>query len=63
LEAHRVVIIAPDLLPAPRAKSDTELEQEKNITYVAVTRALDTLIFQETPRHGGIGRTCASSDR
>lgn len=57
LEAHRVVIIAPDLLPAPWAKSEKEQEQERNIKYVAITRALDTLIFQETPKHGGKKRS------
>ncbi len=50
LEADTVVILRPDLLPAPWAKTDNEKEQEKNIAYVAVTRAKKLLIFQESPK-------------
>lgn len=53
LEAQTVVLINPDLLPAPWAKTDTEKEQEKNIAYVAVTRAMRCLIFQDSPKHRG----------
>lgn len=50
LEADTVVLLRPDLLPAPWAKTEAEEQQEKNIAYVAVTRAKRTLIFQESPK-------------
>ena len=50
LESDTVVLLRPDLLPAPWAKTETEKEQEKNIAYVAVTRAKRHLIFQESPK-------------
>ena len=58
LEAERVVILRPDLLPAPWAKSEADQAQEKNIAYVAITRAKRTLIFQAAPeeKRGGKGR-------
>jgi superfamily I DNA/RNA helicase len=39
LEAHNVFVLAPHLIPHPRAKRDWELEQERNLAYIAVTRA------------------------
>lgn len=39
LEAERVWILNPDLLPHPSAEQDWEIEQERNLHYVAVTRA------------------------
>lgn len=45
LEADRVFIVEPQTLPAPWAKQDWEMEQEKNIEYVAYTRAKKDLIF------------------
>ena len=45
LEAQRVYILHPELLPHPMAKADWEKEQEKNIEYVAITRTLDQLIY------------------
>lgn len=50
LEADKVVILRPDLLPAPWAKTPREEQQEKNIHYVAVTRAKRHLIMQESPK-------------
>lgn len=47
LEADNVYIIRPDLLPHPRAESEAELIQERNLKYVAVTRAKHKLIFAE----------------
>jgi len=47
LEADRVIIIRPDLMPHPMAKRDWELQQEFNCQYVAWTRAKNTLIFAE----------------
>lgn len=45
LEAERVFILRPDLLPHPAAKKAEDLQQENNIRYVAFTRALDELAF------------------
>jgi superfamily I DNA/RNA helicase len=39
LEANRVFLIRPDLLPHPSAEQDWEFVQENNLQYVAVTRA------------------------
>lgn len=50
LEADTVVLLRPDLLPAPWAKTPQEEQQEKNIHYVAVTRAKRCLIIQESPK-------------
>lgn len=45
LEADKVFILAPDLMPHPLAKKSWERVQEKNIEYVAVTRAKNELVF------------------
>lgn len=45
LEAGRVCILHPDLLPLPYAKMDWERQQEKNLQYVAYTRAINELVF------------------
>lgn len=39
LEAHVVYVLAPELIPHPMAKQPWEQEQERNLAYVAVTRA------------------------
>lgn len=44
LEANRVFIVRPDLLPLPNARS-WQYVQEKNLEYVAYTRAKLELIF------------------
>lgn len=44
LEADRVFIIRPDLIPLPNAKS-WQYMQEKNLEYVAITRAKSDLIY------------------
>jgi DNA helicase-2/ATP-dependent DNA helicase PcrA len=44
LEANRVWIIQPQLMPHPNAKSDSESIQENNLIYVAMTRARKELI-------------------
>lgn len=41
LEAKRVFILRPDLIPHPRADSSWQLEQERNCGYVAITRTMD----------------------
>lgn len=43
LEARRVAIFKPSLLPFPKAQKDWEIEQEWNLKYVALTRAKETL--------------------
>jgi superfamily I DNA/RNA helicase len=50
LEADTVFIAGPELLPAPWAKSDTEKEQERNLAYVAVTRAKHRLVRVPLPK-------------
>jgi len=45
LEAKRVFILHPELMPHKMAKRDWEQAQEKNIQYVAYTRSLESLIF------------------
>lgn len=48
LEADRVFIIAPELMPSKYAKLPWMQEQEKNLYYVAVTRAKKELYFIPT---------------
>lgn len=43
LESLRVWILRPDLLPHPNAKTPEAREQEANLEYVAITRAMFTL--------------------
>ncbi len=47
LEANRVFIIRPDLLPLPNVRSWQAI-QEKNLEYVAITRAKLELIYDRT---------------
>lgn len=45
LEAMRVFFLRPDLVPHPKAEKDWEKEQEKNLEFVALTRAKQDLFF------------------
>jgi DNA helicase-2/ATP-dependent DNA helicase PcrA len=45
MEAKRIFVDRPDLLPHPAAKAGWQLEQEYNILYVALTRAKADLYF------------------
>jgi superfamily I DNA/RNA helicase len=45
LEAKRVFILRPDLMPHPKAKSAWEKGQEANLEYVAITRAIEELVY------------------
>lgn len=45
LEAERVYILHPELMPHPMAKKPWEMVQESNVQYVAYTRTLSELIF------------------
>lgn len=44
-EAKRVMILRPDLLPHPMAKTPTQRRQENNLKYVAITRAREHLMW------------------
>ena len=43
LEAQRIFILHPELMPHPKAKGDRELTQEANAQYVARTRSLSEM--------------------
>ena len=45
LEAERVFVLKPELMPHPMAKADWEREQERNIEYVALTRSTNVLAY------------------
>lgn len=45
LESERVLVLCPELLPAPWAKQQWEKQQEWNLKYVAETRSKDYLGF------------------
>lgn len=45
LEAPRVFVLEPDLMPSKYARKEWQIEQEKNLMYVAYTRAKQTLVF------------------
>ncbi len=45
LEAPRVFILNPDLMPSKWARQEWQQEQERNLQYVATTRALETLVY------------------
>ena len=45
LEANNVYIACPSLMPSKQAKVQWEIDQEKNLIYVAYTRAKDKLGF------------------
>lgn len=45
LEWDRVIVLRPDLMPHPAAKTAADLAQEEHIKYVILTRAKDELIL------------------
>jgi len=45
LEADRVFILHPELIPHPMAKTDWAVRQEYNLRYVARTRAIKELVY------------------
>lgn len=50
LERDRVFILNPELLPHPKAENAWEREQEKNLEYVAITRAKQELCYVTNPK-------------
>lgn len=55
LEANRVWILHPELLPHPSAKREHERKQEVNLAYVAVTRSKCSLFFVDySPSWAGV---------
>lgn len=47
LEADTVIFLEPKLVPHPKATTESELEQEKNLKFVALTRAKSVLYLAE----------------
>lgn len=50
LEADSVYILRPDLIPASYCESEEQLEQERNLLYVAITRAKTSLTLGARPK-------------
>ncbi len=50
LEANRVHIIKPELMPLKFAVKDWEITQENNLHYVAITRAKESLFYIPSPK-------------
>jgi DNA helicase-2/ATP-dependent DNA helicase PcrA len=50
MEANNVFLLDPDLIPSKYAQRGWEKEQERNIAYVAVTRAKQKLVFIQSTR-------------
>ncbi len=50
LEAERVFILDPQLMPSPWANLPWQQTQENNLIYVAITRSLDTLFYIDSKR-------------
>lgn len=63
LEADRVFILRPDLMPHPKAKGEAAVEQEMNLKYVAITRAKNELYWVSALPRISRKRTSASSRR
>jgi superfamily I DNA/RNA helicase len=49
LEANRVFLLKPELMPSPYARMSWERQQEENLRYVALTRATEALHFVDGP--------------
>lgn len=50
LQAPTVYVLRPDLMPHPASKSAESRQQERNLKYVAITRAQDRLVWVESER-------------
>lgn len=49
LEAERVFVVSPELMPHPMAEQPWEMEQEMHIKYVALTRSKNEMYFVTMP--------------
>lgn len=56
LEADKTVILHPELMPHPMAKTPEAKEQEQNLKYVAFTRAKHTMILVDHPKKDKKGK-------
>jgi DNA helicase-2/ATP-dependent DNA helicase PcrA len=45
LENNTIFILHPELLPHPAATQEWQMQQESNLKYVAITRAIENLIW------------------
>jgi DNA helicase-2/ATP-dependent DNA helicase PcrA len=47
MEAHRVFLLMPERaqIPHPMAKTEWQINQEYNLLYVAITRAINELVY------------------
>lgn len=45
LEARRVYLLRPELMPSPRARTPEQCAQERNLVYVALTRCMEELVY------------------
>lgn len=55
LEAQRVFILEPHLMPSKYARQDWQQQQENNLIYVAITRALAELVWAPMSTFTGTG--------
>ena len=62
LEAENVYIACRSLMPSPSATQDWEITQEKNLIYVAYTRAKNTLGFLDERDFQNFTNTTISSE-
>lgn len=53
LESERVVFLDSFLLPSKYAKKEWQKEQERNLSYVAITRSKGTLVYMKSPQAQG----------
>lgn len=62
LEADNVYILCPSLMPSKFAKKDWEIESERNLIYVAYTRAKKTLNFLSEVEYERVNNTFSSTE-
>jgi hypothetical protein len=62
LQAKNVYIINPDLMPHPCAKKEDQIQQEWNLKYVAITRAMNKLTWVHTSTEPTNTRTLVTLD-
>lgn len=57
LEAERIVFLKHDTCPHPAAKREREIQQERNLRYVAITRAKQHLLMLKSEQKDKKGNT------